>query len=132
MPDQSQKAAIPTTRISVAELVRGLSGGPRSNSLAKEENQKRAADQLSMIEELQKSSAFKWFFAEFVDKPYRDAFEKLRSPYTEFADLPKVQTTYTALAAVRRGLLEREIVHREQLQPDDPALPALRDKLRNL
>lgn len=131
MPEQSQQPATPTTRISDAALARSImkkTPGPP----AAEANDKLAADELGMIEELQRSSAFRWFFAEFVEKYYQIAFDELRSEHVKPEAMSRTQITYWAMKKIRVGILEREITWRAKLDPNDPVLPSLREKLRNL
>jgi hypothetical protein len=46
--------------------------------------------------------------------------------------LEGVQATYSALREVKVGMLEREIAHRELLNPRDEEIPRLRERLSRL
>src|SRR6266404_2278410 len=134
--DPSQKAAEPIDVVSPADLVRQLSN-PEADPAESEEakdNSKRAVAEISMIFELKESTAFKWFEREFIDRPYQEAFDKLRDPRQRQKDesLESIQTAYVALRAIKVGMLEREIVHREQIDPNDVEIKRLNAKLRSL
>lgn len=88
-----------------------------------------------MIEELRNSAAFKWFEAEFIDKPYAASFDALRdqvSPQEAAPVLAYRQTRYVAFKSVKTGMIEREIVHLKRVSPSDPAIAALTQYLRTL
>src|SRR5882724_3796709 len=117
--EQSHKAAEPIHVVSPADLVRQLSN-PEADPAQSEEakdNRKRAAVEITMIFELKESSAFKWFEREFIDKPYQEAFDKLRDPKMREKEesFESIQTAYVALRAIKVGMLEREVAHREQM-----------------
>jgi hypothetical protein len=131
--DPAQKPAEPIKKVEPADLVRQLSVEPDpAESPEAKENRARAAAEISMIFELKDSAAYKWFEREFIDGPYRRAFDELRSPHVKQEDLPKLQTTYVALRAIKVGMLEREIAHREQIDPSDVEIARLRDELSRL
>ena len=98
------------------------------------DNSTRAKAEIATIFELKDSGAFNWFFSEFVEKPYQDAFNKLRDPRLRQKDetLENIQQRYIALREVRIGMLEREIAHREQLDDDDGQIYDLRRLLNSL
>lgn len=128
--DQSQRAHEPTAPLGAAELLARLTKEAEPKENDSEEaiwNRQRAAAETAMIFELKDSRAFNWFFEEFVVKPYAEAFEALRDVHTE--DLTKARTEYLALKKARIGLIEREIIHRQQLDVDDPEIARLREKL---
>jgi hypothetical protein len=132
--DPAQKPAEPIAKIKPSDLVRQIlspEADPADSPEAKE-NRARAGAEISMIFELKDSVAFKWFEKEFIDGPYRRAFDELRSPYVKPEDLPKLQTTYVALRAIKVGMLEREITHREQIDPNDVEIARLRAELSRL
>lgn len=96
-----------------------------------EANRRRAAIEISAIFELSENPDFKWFMREFIDGPYEQAFLKLRDPRARLPEesLEMVQVTYFALRQAKAGMLEREIAHRELLDPRDEEIPRLRQKL---
>jgi len=98
------------------------------------DNKQRAANEVAMIFELKDSRAFQWFEKEFIDKPYKEAFDLLRNPKLrqEGVTLLDVQAAYVVLRAVKTGVIEREIVHRETIDPGDEMIPVLRQKLDTL
>lgn len=132
--DPSQRAAEPLKPIKTSVALRQLSQEPPkpSDSPEAKENRLRASAEVSMIFELKDLVAFQWFEKEFIDKAYRNAFDALRSPHVKPEDLPKLQTTYVALRKVKAGLIEREIAHRELLDPTDDQLATLRETLSRL
>lgn len=132
--DQSQRAAEPTPRVNPNTLVGRLKGAERvqDNDEAAAENRARAAAEISMIFELKDSTAFKWFEEEFIDKPYRASFDALRDPSTPIEELPTVRARYAALKAVKIGIIEREIAHRDQLDPNDPERLRLWQQVRQM
>jgi hypothetical protein len=107
---------------------------PGTDSPEAIENRQRAANETSMIFELKDNRAFQWFEREFIQTAYAEAFAKLRDPNLRLPEesLQNIQMTYVALRKVRVGMLEREIIHRELLDPNDSALPRLREKLAAL
>jgi hypothetical protein len=132
--DQAQRAAEPLTPVSPASLIRSLKTPEEEASESPEaiENRQRAATEIAMIFELKDSRAFQWFVEQFLDSEYGKAFEALRSPYTKHHEIADVQKQYVVLRKVKVGMLEREIAHREQLDPGDEMLPVLRSKLAQL
>ena len=134
--EQSHKAAEPLKPIKPAALIRALEADEdemaAQQSPEAEANRQRAASEISMIFELKESTAFKWYQKEFVERLYLHAFNALRSPDVKPEDLQKLQTTYLAMREVKAGMLEREITHREQLNPKDEEIPRLRDELARL
>jgi hypothetical protein len=133
MQDQSQKAAEPLQRVEPAEFIRRLSvelaTQPSEDSETAKANRARAGNEISMIFELNSSRAFAWFESEFIDKPFREASEKLRNEFTTPSDLPLVKMTYDALKKVKVGVLERHLAHLMQLNPSDAEIPKLRERL---
>lgn len=132
--DQSQIAAEPLKSVSPTQFIKEFVNPetqPDPNSPEAVENRARAAQEISMIFELKDLVSFKWFIAEFIDKPYRAAFDALRDPRLrqDNETLENIQQRYVALRAVRVGMLEREIAHREQITPNDSFLHALREQL---
>ena len=137
--DPSQRAAEPLQpvapsvalkRLSLAEM-EGTEPDPNESDEAVS-NRQRAAAEISMIFELKDSVAFQWFEREFIDAAYSRAFEALRSPHVKPEELPKLQTTYLALREVKAGMIEREIAHRELIDPHDEQVTELREKLARL
>jgi hypothetical protein len=135
--DPSQVAAVPLEPVQMSVLASklrdpfpGIDIEPASNEAL--ENQTRARGEIASIFELKDNRAFQWFETEFIDKPYQEAFEALRSPYTKAADLAVVQLTYVTLRKIKVGLIEREIAHREQLDPNDALIPQLRERLSKM
>jgi hypothetical protein len=113
-----------------------MAGAERADvdSEAAHENRLRAAAEISSIFELKANRDFQWFVREFIDKGYDEAFRKLRMPNArmEGETLESVQMTYAALREVKVGMLEREIAHRELLNPRDEEIPRLRTLLDRL
>jgi hypothetical protein len=137
--DQSQKAAEPLKPVPTATLVRVLNSpeadpGSAQDSPEAQDNRQRASNEISMIFELKDSRAFQWFMREFIESAYQQAFDELRNPALRQKDvkLEDVQTRYVALRQVRVGMVEREIAHREQLDPNDEEIKRLREKLASL
>lgn len=104
------------------------------NSEAAEENRRRAAAEISTIFELNGDRNFQWFIREFIDGPYTKAFDALRSQTMrmEGETLETVQARYVALREVKVGMLEREIAHRELIDPRDEEISRLRERLSRL
>jgi hypothetical protein len=135
--DQSQKAAEPIKAVAPATFIREMANpesDPAKDSPEAVENRRRAGAEISMIFELKDSRAFQWFMSEFIDKPYREAFDKLRDPRLRQKEesLETIQTNYVALRAVKAGMIEREIAHREQIDTNDPEVVRLRELLAAL
>lgn len=134
--DPSQTPAEPLRRVDPAVLIRSLSGAERvgDSSADAEANRLRAAGEISAIFELNENGDFQWFMREFIDGPYEQAFLKLRDPRARLPEesLEMVQVTYFALRQVKSGMLEREIAHRELLNPRDEEIPRLRERLARL
>lgn len=135
-PEQSRRAAEPLPSLSPKELIRNLGleeAAQPEEELSDEakENRLRAAKEISLIFELHNSRAFEWFEKEFIDKPYWEARRKLMGWVSDFkpGELEKTQVTYAALKQVKVGMLEREIAHREQINPNDEQIAILREKL---
>jgi hypothetical protein len=131
--DQSQRPAEPLPTVEPRTLIRNLQGAERvaTTSVDAEANRLRAAAEIAAIFELNENRTFQWFIREFIDKPYQEAFRKLRLPNArmEGESLEGVQMTYSAMREVKVGMLEREIAHRELLNPNDEEIPRLRQKL---
>jgi hypothetical protein len=137
--DQSQKAAPPLKPMAASELVRklhtpGIEALSEDAAAALDENRKQAAVELASIFALQESPDFKWFEKTFIIEPYDEAFRKLRDPHAreEGETLEMVQTAYLALRTVRAGVLTREIIHRELIDPRDEQIAKLRQTERPL
>lgn len=132
--DPSQKAVEPLEPVEASVLVSRLrSITPDENkSPEADSNRKQAAAEVSMIFELRDNRAFQWFETEFIDKEYLEAFSKLRSPHTKPEELHDVQVKYIALRAVKVGLVEREIAHRELMNSNDEQIPRLRERLSRM
>lgn len=130
--DPSQKAAEPLKPVKPADLARTVNAKQEAVSPEEKDNRENAANEVSMIFELNSSVAFRWFEAEFIDRPFRDAFEALRTPGIKAEDLPAIQQKYMSLRAVKVGIIEREISHRDLLDPNDSMIPVLREKLARL
>lgn len=123
--DPSQRAAEPLPSLNAAEVLRKIEAD-KSKNPDDQANRILAAMELAMIEELLGLAAFRWFEAEFIDKPYRIAFDNLRSQGGEAFQ------SYKALKEVKGGMIQREITQRETVSPDDPRITYLREKLRSL
>jgi hypothetical protein len=134
--DPSQKAAEPLKPVEPKTFVRNLTGAERvvTDDADAEANRQRAAAEISAIFELKDNRNFQWFMREFIDRQYGEAFQKLRIPSArmENESLESVQMTYSALREVKVGMLEREIAHRELLNPRDEEIPRLRERLSRL
>lgn len=120
--------------MSAGELVQKLKQPETANPVTAEakRNKERASVEMANILDLQSSRAFEWFFDEFVEKPYRLAFDAFRNPATPPEQLGAVRDNYLALRTIRVGFLEREIAHRHQLNKSDTEIPQLEEKLRSL
>jgi hypothetical protein len=133
--DPAQKPAEPIEPLLAGALLRQLNpeSDPADSEEAKE-NRAAAAREISMIFELKDLTAFKWFEKEFIDKPYQASFDALRDPRLREKNetLENIQQRYVALRAVKVGMLEREIAHREQIAPNDVEIPRLRAELERL
>lgn len=128
--DPSQKAAEPIKQLSVAELASmGKAAERVKESATAQENRQLAAQELAMIFELKENRPYKWFEAEFIDKPFQEAREKLRSPETKPEELPVAHQRYLALKEVKAGMLEREIGWRKALDRTDSEIARLQMKL---
>lgn len=98
-----------------------------ATSPEKERNKSRAQIELSMISELSSSSAFTWFMENCLVKHFEKWRDLLHAPDT---------ATRRALAGFMsakenvRWLTEREFEHRRLLDPNDPVLTQLREKLK--
>lgn len=135
-PEPSRRAAEPLQSLSPKELIRSLglkeATQPEGEELSPEakENRLHAAKEISLIFELRNNRAFEWFEHEFIDKPYWEARRGLMNvAEADRGDLPRIQTTYAALKQVKIGMLEREIAHREQINPNDEQIAILRERL---
>jgi hypothetical protein len=133
--DPSQRPAEPLQPVDARTLIRNLQGAePIDDSPEAENNRMRAAAEISAIFELNKDRNFQWFMREFIDRPYNAAFDALRNPLMRQKDdtLEVIQAKYVALRDVKVGMLEREIAHRELLNPRDEEIPRLRERLSRL
>lgn len=136
--DPAQRAHEPLTPVKPADLIRSLHAEPTlveenpDAAQAIAENRATAASELAMIFELQNSAAHQWFLEQFVSGPFRDASDALKSPNTKPEELATVQTRYVTLRPIMAGIIEREIAHRDQLDPTDQEVFRLRDKLATL
>jgi hypothetical protein len=133
--DPSQRPAEPLQPVDARTLIRNLQGAePIDDSPEAENNRMRAAAEISAIFELNKDRNFQWFMREFIDRPYNAAFDALRNPLMRQKDdtLEVIQAKYVALREVKVGMLEREIAHRELLNPRDEEIPRLRERLSRL
>ncbi len=130
-PLQPVKPSVALKRLAIDEAAKEIESSEQPEAI---ENRQRAAAEISMIFELKDSSPFNWFMREFVDKPYQEAFDKLRDPRLLRKDesLEIIQQRYVALRAVRVGMIEREIAHREQIDPNDEQISELRRLLSSL
>lgn len=130
--DQSQRASEPTPQGSLGDL-RGAAI-EKFDSDAEKANKENAGRELSMIEALKESEAFKWFEAEFIEKLYRASFDALRAEATTDNDAAwrRINARYVALRGVKAGMIEREIVHRRKINPKDPTIEVLRQTLAAL
>lgn len=127
--DQSQKPAEPTQRVSDAQLTRTLKKPEADELPGQKANRQLALDQLGMMAEIQNSPAFKWFMQTFVDEPFKASFEALRSEHTREEEMPQVRSRYQALKSIKAGIIEREAVWREALDPSDTEIARLRERL---
>jgi hypothetical protein len=132
--DPSQRAAVPLKPMSPGELLHKLKAPETHNPTTPEgkKNKARASAEMASIIDLQGSRAFEWFFDEFIEKPYRLAFDRYRSPSTPEEQLVTARADYLALRTLRVGMLEREIAHRRQLDKNDLQISVLEEKLRAL
>lgn len=132
MDDPSITPATPTPPVSDAHLASTLKPttlAVAATATVAEENLKNAADQLAMIIELRNLPAFQWFEESFITKPYRDARAKLLGPLAPDEDLSLIKSRFEGLQHVARGVLERELAHRQKIDPRDPEIARLREKL---
>ena len=100
-----------------------------------EENREKAARELGMISELHNNTAFQWFEAEFIDKPYSASLEALKSRRPDNDDgtwLAAQHQAYRVLRSVKASMIEREINWRKKVNPLDSEIPRLQEKLQAL
>lgn len=134
--DPSQTAAEPLKSIPMSEILRRfreespMPEEPASREAA--ENQTRARAEIASIFELKESRAFQWYEKEFIDKSYQEAFDKLRDSSTKSDELVAVRLVYILMRGIKVGLIEREIAHRETLDPADEEIKRLREKLSRM
>lgn len=136
--DPAQRAHEPGRPVKPADLIRTLHADPvlvEENPDAAQaiaENRATASAELAMIFELKESVAHQWFLEQFIAGPFRDASDALKSANTKLEELAAVQTRYVTLRPIMAGIIEREIAHRDQLDPNDQEVFRLRERLRLL
>jgi hypothetical protein len=134
--DQSQRPAEPIQQISPGELSRRLKepGLEIADSGTAKENRENAAAEISSIFQLQGDPNFQWFVKTFIDPEYDKAFAALRNPAVRQPGetLELVQARYVALREVKVGMMERELAHRELLDPNDQQIAKLRQEIDRL
>jgi hypothetical protein len=135
--DQSQRPAEPIQSITPGELSRrmrepGLEVAEISEDA--QANRDHASQEISSIFRLQGDPDFQWFMREFVNPEYDKAFAALRNPAMRQPgeSLELVQARYLALREVKIGMLERELGHRELLDPNDQEVFRLRQEIDRL
>jgi hypothetical protein len=134
--DQSQRPAEPIQQISPGELSRRLKepGMEVADTVTARENREHAASEISSIFALQGNPDFQWFVREFIDPEYDKAFAALRNPAVRQPGetLELVQARYVALREVKVGMMERELAHRQLLDPNDQEVLRLRKEIDRL
>lgn len=125
-PAEALRSVSPAQLINQAKLAKVA---PEELSAEALENLKKAKEELSKISELKESRAFQWFETEFIEKAYSEAKRIFHDKTTPVETLVAARVEYLTLRALKMDWLEREIAHRELLDPGSETTAYLRDRL---
>lgn len=131
-PDDSPK---PLERIPERDLSRVVKSGfqtvptKKDASAEKERNLQRAKEELGDIEALANSSAFVWFYATAIVPGFKSSRAALEEPNQSPEKLVTANAEFNVWRQIAQWLDKREYEHRRLLNPDDPKLSILRERL---
>jgi hypothetical protein len=104
--------------------------GPVTTKQQIEERKKTVEAELSQIESLRDNVAFQWFWQNCVEQGFRQARQNLEDSTSEnSADVRLLLSKFHVWRHIARWFDQRELEHRRLLNPNDPRLEQIRERI---